>query len=109
MPYYDEDFDWPLIVSSFAMQYGIRLEREDLPYSEYVKLLAGIMWETPLGEVVRIRSESDPKTIKSMSAHEKKVRAEWQAFLRQKKNADTSRAEAAGLAAFAAFAKSAWG
>ena len=91
------------------MQYGIRLEREDLPYSEYVKLLAGIMWETPLGDVVRVRSATDPKTIREMTAHEKKIRSEWAAFQRTKKRESDSRAEAAGLMAFAAFAKSAWG
>lgn len=98
-----------MIVASFAMQYGIRLEREDLPYSEYRQLLSGIMWKTPLGEVVRIRSETDQKTIREMTAHEKRVRADWQKFMSTKKKESNRHAEDAGLKAFAAFAKKAWG
>ena len=85
---YDEDFDWPLIVASFAKQYGIRLEREDLPYREYRLLLAGIMYETPLGETVRIRAETDMKKIREMTAHEKKIRSDWQKFKNAKKTLD---------------------
>lgn len=91
------------------MQYGIRLEREDLPYTEYRRLLSGIMYNTPLGEVVRVRAETDMKTIREMTAQEKKIRAEWQRFKSTKNKQDRRKAEAAGMAAFAAFAKSAWG
>ena len=98
-----------MIVASFAMQYGIRLEREDLPYAEYRRLLSGIMYKTPLGEVVRVRAETDPKTIREMTAQEKKIRAEWQQFKNKKFTKRNSNAENAGMAAFAAFAKQAWG
>lgn len=91
------------------MQYGIRLEREDLPYTEYRRLLSGIMYNTPLGEVVRVRAETDMKTIREMTAQEKKIRSEWQRFRSTKKRKDNRRAEDAGMAAFAAFAKKAWG
>ena len=91
------------------MQYGIRLEREDLPYSEYRRLLSGIMYNTPLGEVVRVRAETDMKTIREMTVHEKKIRSEWQRFKNTKRAGDTRRAEEAGMMAFAAFAKKAWG
>lgn len=66
------------------------------------------MYETPLGEVVRIRAETDAKTIRDMTAHEKKVRSDWQAF-KNKKAKNTRHAEEDGMAAFAAFAKKAWG
>lgn len=91
------------------MQYGIRLEREDLPYIEYRRLLSGIMYNTPLGEVVRVRSETNAKTIREMTAHEKKIRAEWQHFSSTRKAKGNRRAEDAGMLAFAAFAKKAWG
>lgn len=91
------------------MQYGIRLEREDLPFVEYRRLLSGIMYNTPLGEVVRVRAETDMKTIRNMTAQEKKIRADWSRFMSTKKRKDNSRAEEAGMAAFAAFAKKTWG
>lgn len=54
--------------------------REDISLSEYRKLLVGIMGDTPLGEAVRIRSETDRETINRMTAQEKKIRADWQRF-----------------------------
>ena len=46
------------------MQYGIRLTDDKLPWGEFIALLAGIMPETPLGQVVSIRAEEDPEIIK---------------------------------------------
>ena len=42
--YYDLKFDWDLIVSSFAQQYGIRLyyEYEHISCQEFRQLLTGI-------------------------------------------------------------------
>ena len=59
------DFDWDLIVSSFAQQYGIRLysEYETISCEEFRQLLVGINGDTPLGYTVRIRSEKDSKKI----------------------------------------------
>lgn len=53
---------------------------EDISVSEYRKLLVGIMGDTPLGEIVRIRSETDRETIDRMTKQEKKIRADWQKF-----------------------------
>lgn len=70
-----------MIEASFAAQYGIRLTHEpDISYAEFSKLLAGLMQETPLGHVVSIRMEKDPKILKSFGAYEKKVRTEWALF-----------------------------
>lgn len=71
-----------MIVSSFAQQYGIRLEREKntIRAGEYRRLLIGLNSETPLGYVVQIRSEKDPKKIREMTDHEKQIRADWQQF-----------------------------
>ncbi len=76
-----------MIVSSFAQQYGIRLEKEKhtIKSGEYRRLLVGLNAETPLGYVVTIRSETDPKKIREMTNHEKQIRAEWQQFRRKQK------------------------
>lgn len=71
-----------MIVSSFAQQYGIRLnqEYETIKYLEFNQLLVGLNGETPLGHIVQIRAETDNKRIREMTNHEKKIRAEWQEF-----------------------------
>lgn len=75
-------FDWDLIVSSFAQQYGIRLynEYETISCEEFRQLLSGLNGETPLGYVVQIRSEKNPKKIREMTANEKKIRSDWAVF-----------------------------
>lgn len=75
-------FDWDLIVSSFAQQYGIRLYREyeTISCEEFRQLLTGLNSDTPLGYVVSIRSEKDPKKINKMTLHEKNIRSEWILF-----------------------------
>ena len=75
-------FDWDLIVSSFAQQYGIRLyyEYENMSCEEFRQLLSGLNGDTPLGYVVQVRAEKDPKKIRKMTAHEKKIRSDWAAF-----------------------------
>lgn len=80
-------FDWDLIVSSFAQQYGIRLyyEYEHISCKEFRQLLSGLNGDTPLGYVVKVRSEKNAKNIKEMTANEKKIRNEWFAF-RAKQN-----------------------
>lgn len=67
-----------MIASSFAKQYGIRLRTvDDMSWSEFCSLLAGIMPETPLGNIVSIRAEKDPKAIRNFSKEQKRVRNEW--------------------------------
>ncbi|MDO5293310.1 MAG: Gp15 family bacteriophage protein [bacterium] len=78
--YYDIFDDWELIESSFYKQYGIRLRNsgdDDLSYSEFASLLSGLMNDTPLGTIVGIRSEKDPKVIKDFTDEQKKIRSEW--------------------------------
>ena len=77
--YYDLYDDYELIESSFAQQYGIRLRNEeDMSWDEFVNLLSGINGDTPLGAVVRIRSEKDPKVMKNWGPNEKKIHRDWQ-------------------------------
>ena len=48
-----------------------------MEWGEFSSLLAGINGETPLGNIVRIRSEKDPEQIKKFTPAEKKIRSEW--------------------------------
>ena len=77
--YYDLIDDFDLIESSFAQQYGIRLRNEinDMKWGEFSSLLSGLNGDTALGNIVRIRSEKDPKVIKDFSSHEKEIRSKW--------------------------------
>lgn len=82
--WYDLYGDWHLIESSFTKQYGIRLRNEpDMTWDEFSTLLAGIMPETPLGQIISIRSEDDPDILKSFNSEQKKIRNEWRSRLAQ--------------------------
>ena len=59
------------------MQYGIRLALEDLALGEFLRLLAGIMPDTPLGRLVAVRSETNTEVIKTFGAAERKIRRDW--------------------------------
>lgn len=77
--WYDLVDDWDLIESSFSQQYGIRLRKtiDDMEWGEFISLLAGLNGDTPLGNIVRIRSENDPKKIKEFNKYERQIRNEW--------------------------------
>ncbi|OME86531.1 Gp15 family bacteriophage protein [Paenibacillus sp. FSL F4-0100] len=86
--------DWGLIESSIAAQYGIRLRAEpDMTWDEFCTLLAGIMPETPLGQIVSIRSENDKERLKNFTSEQKRIRNEWRT--RSLKTAQWTDAEAA--------------
>lgn len=77
--YYDLREDWGLIESSLAKQYGIRIRNEkDMPWTEFCSLVSGLMSDTPLGQIVGIRAEKDPKTIKQFTPDQKRIHKEWQ-------------------------------
>ncbi len=76
--WYDIVDDWPLIESSFLKQYGIRLRSiEDMPWNEFCSYLAGIMPNTPLGNIVQIRSEDNKDVLKNYTKEQKRIRTEW--------------------------------
>lgn len=77
--WYDLFDDWSLIESSFAQQYGIRLRKDlsKMEWGEFVSLLSGLNVDTPLGNIIRIRSEKDPEVLRKFSKEEKKIRSEW--------------------------------
>lgn len=87
------DFDWDLIVSSFAQQYGIRLytEYETISCEEFRQLLVGLNGDTPLGYTVQIRSEKDTKKINKMTNQEKKIRKDWIDFKNKQKKTQTNK------------------
>lgn len=79
------EFDAVLIEQSIATQYGILPQDQgELPYSEWSKLVSGLMDNTPLGKVVETRGETDQKIIAQMNSWQRKIRAEWQEFLAKK-------------------------
>ena len=76
--WYDLREDWALIESSIASQYGIRLRQvSDMPWSEFTNLVAGLLPETPLGAIVKIRSEDDPKVLKQFTKDQLAIRSQW--------------------------------
>lgn len=77
--WYDLFEDWDLIASSLKTQYkySIRKEIDNLSWGELSSDIAGLNGDTPLGNIVRIRSEKDPEKIKNFSPEEKRIRNEW--------------------------------
>ena len=75
--WYDLIEDYSLIESSFATQYGIRLRYTEMTWSEFCSLLSGIMPETPLGQIVAIRSENDRDRLKHFTPEQRRIRYEW--------------------------------
>lgn len=79
------EFDAVLIEQSIATQYGILpQDQEELPYTEWAKLVSGLMDNTPLGRVVAVRGEQDQKIISQMTPWQRQIRSDWQAFLAAK-------------------------
>lgn len=55
-----------------------------MSWTEFCSLLSGIMPDTPLGYVVGIRAEKDPKVIKNFSSDQKRIKNDW-AYRRNRK------------------------
>lgn len=67
-----------MIEASFAQQYGIRLRVEnEMLWDEFCTLLSGLNGDTPLGYLVRIRSERDPKIRRQFTKEEQKIYRDW--------------------------------
>lgn len=75
--WYDIFIDWDLIEASFAQQYGIRLAITDMTYAEFIRLLKGLLPDTPLGKVVTIRAETDRNVLENFTKEQLKIRSEW--------------------------------
>ena len=48
-----------------------------MSWGEFCSLLSGLMANTPLGQIVAIRSEKDPKKIKNFTKEQRKTRNDW--------------------------------
>lgn len=79
------EYDRVLIEQSIAKQYGVLpSEQEYLHYSDWAKMVSGLMEDTPLGRVVSIRCEQDRDIIKNMSPAQLALRREWEEFRAKK-------------------------
>lgn len=55
-----------------------------MSWSEFASLLSGIMHDTPLGQIVTIRSEKDPKIIKKFTKEQREIRNKYLRYRNQK-------------------------
>lgn len=78
--------DYDLIEASFLSQYGIRLKVTELDFNEFLNLTSCLMPDTPLGQIVAIRSETDGEIISNFTDSQKKIYNDW-------KNRNTSNSE----------------
>lgn len=69
--------DYDLIEASFLSQYGIRLKTAELQFDEFLNLTSCLMPDTPLGQIVAIRSENDANIISNFTDQQKKIRNDW--------------------------------
>lgn len=68
-----------MIEASFTTQYGIRLRQEpDMSWDEFCTLLSGLSGDTPLGNIVSIRGESNKDILKQFTKEQRRIRSEWQ-------------------------------
>ena len=63
------------------MQYpGKDLYDDSMDWKEFITLLAGLRKETPLGQMIAIRSEEDPQILKQFSAEQNQLRTQWRTY-----------------------------
>lgn len=66
-----------MIEASFLSQYGIRLKTTELQFDEFLNLTSCLMPESPLGQIVAIRSETDADVIRNFTDAQKRIYDEW--------------------------------
>ena len=49
-----------------------------MPWTEFITLVSGLMTDTPLGQIVSIRSETDRDTIKEFTSSQRDIYDKWQ-------------------------------
>ena len=54
-----------------------KLDDEDMSWQEFTTLLAGLMPETPLGQIIQIRSEEDEEVLKNFTFEQHRIRDDW--------------------------------
>ena len=66
-----------MIEASFLSQYGIRLKTAELDFDEFLNLTSCLMPDTPLGQIVAIRSETDGNVISKFTDGQRKIYNDW--------------------------------
>ena len=66
-----------MIEASFLSQYGIRLKTAELDFDEFLNLTSCLMSDTPLGQIVAIRSETDADIISNFTDAQLQIRNDW--------------------------------
>lgn len=86
--WYDLEEDWELIASSLKTQYGysIRKEIDNMDWAELSSDISGLMGDTPLGNIVQIRSEDDKERLKNFTQEQKNIR--WKYRMKMAQNVD---------------------
>ena len=86
--WYDFEEDWELIASSLKTQYGysIRKEIDNMNWAELSSDISGLMGNTPLGNIVEIRSENDKDKLKNFTQEQKNIR--WKYRTKMAQNVD---------------------
>ncbi|MGH0053668.1 MAG: Gp15 family bacteriophage protein [Sphaerochaetaceae bacterium] len=78
--------DWELIESSLAKQYGIRIRQHtDMSWKEFRTLISGLMSDTPLGNIISIRAETDPKAIRGFTPTQRRIHSDWKRIQAQER------------------------
>ena len=88
--WYDFEDDWELIASSLKTQYGysIRKEIETMNWAELSSDISGLMGDTPLGNIVQIRSEDDREKLKNFKQKQKNIRLKYRKKMAQNMDKD---------------------
>lgn len=48
-----------------------------MKWGEFTALLSGLSGDSPLGRIVQIRVENDPKIIDKFTTHQRRIWSEW--------------------------------
>lgn len=86
--WYDLEEDWELVASSLKTQYrySIRKEIDSMSWAELSSDISGLMGDTPLGNIVQIRSEDDRERLKNFTQDQKNIR--WKYRMKMAQNVD---------------------
>ncbi len=96
--FYDIEYDALLIEQSVAKQYGVLPSaQKEMHYADWAVLVSGLMHDTPLGQVVLIRRETDYKTIQKFTPEQRKIHSDWQKFVCRNTSEEQHRQQAAQL------------
>ncbi len=72
-------------------QYGVRMyskEFREMTWDEFSSLLVGLNADTPLGNLIQIRSEDDPKVLEHFTSAQHKIRNDWRSRHKAPVNTD---------------------